>query len=413
VPGAATWARMTLVSTRAPTVMLTLGRLPKALDVARALHAVGCRIIVAEPYSRHLTGASRTVARSYTVTSPRIDAVAYREDLLRIIGDEGVELVVPISEEIVHVAQLHEYLSPQVRLQSMPAPVIHEVHDKLRFIEVCRRAGVAAPATVPLADAQAREWARREPLVVKPRFSCSGRGLHFLDPDEDTRAYSALLAQPADLQIAQRFCAGQVRSTFSFARRGEPLVIVTYRGVMMEGTVAICFERLDTSPQIEAWVRAFLLATTFEGFVSFDFIEAEDGSVHGIECNPRATSGLHFVEPLDLAGAILDPESSTALRYRPERLMQQFYPCLTETQKAMFGPRFREYLRLLRAARDVTWSAKDPWPMLGMPLNSAQIILAALRQGATFGEVAMQDFEWSGEAAVIAATPTLGVKSPP
>lgn len=388
-----------------PTVLLTLGRLPKALDVARALHAAGCRVVVAEPFSRHLTGASRAVARSHVVTAPRLDPERYLVELSRIIEAEGVELVVPISEEIVYVAQLHARLPPSVRLQSMPAALIHEVHDKLRFIEVCRRAGVAAPETVSLHDPRVREWLQHERVVVKPRFSCSGRGLQFLEPE--AHAYAELLTRfpitsdPNTLTqpIAQRFCAGEVRSTFSLARRGEPLVIVTYRGVMMEGTVAVCFERLDTSPQIDAWVRSFLRETQFDGFVSFDFIEAEDGSVQGIECNPRATSGLHFVEPDDLAHAMLDCEWQGPLRYRPERLMQQFYPCLTETQKAMFGPRFREYLRLLRTARDVTWAARDPWPMLGMPLNSLQIITAALRQGATFGEVAMLDFEWSGKGA--------------
>lgn len=385
-----------------PTVLLTLGRLPKALDVARALHAAGCRVVVAEPFSRHLTGASRAVARSHVVTAPRIDPERYLAELSRIIDDEGVDLVVPISEEIVYVAQLHARLPENVRLQSMPAGLIHEVHDKLRFIEVCRRANVAAPETVSLHDGRVREWLQRERVVVKPRFSCSGRGLHFLESDgllAELRAKFPASAEgnPLTQPIAQRFCAGEVRSTFSLARRGEPLVIVTYRGVMMEGTVAVCFERLDTSPQIDAWVRAFLREIRFEGFVSFDLIEANDGSVQGIECNPRATSGLHFVEPEDLAHAMLDPKWQGPLRYRSERLMQQFYPCLTETQKAMFGPRFREYLRLLRTARDVTWAARDPWPMLGMPLNSFPIIAAALRQRATFGEVAMLDFEWSGE----------------
>ena len=59
-----------------PTVLLTLGRLPKALEVARALRGAGCRVIVAEPFRRHLTGASRAVARSVVVPSPVADREA-------------------------------------------------------------------------------------------------------------------------------------------------------------------------------------------------------------------------------------------------------------------------------------------------------------------------------------------------
>lgn len=376
------------------TVMLTLGRLPKALDIARALHAAGCRVIIAEPYARHLTGASRAVEKSIRVTAPRCSVEDYRKDLLQVIDTEQVDLIVPISEEIVHVASLLEHLPPGVRLQSMAADTIHEVHDKLRFIEVCKRAGVAAPETVPLEAPAALDWLHRERVVVKPRFSCSGRGLHFLGPNRTAPSIEALLGYRPIQAIVQRHCTGEVRSTFSFARRGKPLVIVTYRGVVMEGTVAVCFERIETSAAIDSWVRAFLRETAFEGFISFDFIEATDGSVQGIECNPRATSGLHFVEPEDLARAMLEPEWSGTLRFRPERLLQQFYPCLTEAQKAMFGPNFRRQLRFLWQARDVTWSWRDPWPMLGMPFNSAQIIAAAVRQRASFGEVVMQDFDW-------------------
>jgi hypothetical protein len=80
---------------------------------------------------------------------------------------------------------------------------------------------------------------------------------------------------------------------------------------------------------------------------------------------------------------------------RAERLMQQFYPCLTETQKSVgSGARFRSNLRYLRAARDVTWSLKDPWPFVSMPLTSFTIIALALRRGTTFGAVATLDVGW-------------------
>ena len=35
--------------------MITLGRLPKGLELARALAGAGCRVLVAEPWRWHLT----------------------------------------------------------------------------------------------------------------------------------------------------------------------------------------------------------------------------------------------------------------------------------------------------------------------------------------------------------------------
>lgn len=373
-----------------PTVLLTLGRLPKALEVARALHGAGCRVIVAEPFKRHLTGASRTVARSVTVTSPVRDREAYLGELAALAVAEGASLILPVSEEILHASLLHGRLPAGVRLAAMPHGSLLALHDKLSFIAVCRAAGVAAPETFALGDPRAVELARRSRTVVKPLFSCSGRGVRFLAAGEPL--------PPADEpSLVQEFCAGRVLSTFTLARAGEPRITVTYRGAVMQGTVAVCFERIDTPPAVDAWVGAVVRHTGFDGFISFDLVADGQGTVRGIECNPRATSGIHFVEPVDLAAALLDPSTDRPLRFKAERLMQQFYPCLTETQRTMFGAGpFRENLRCLMAARDVTWSARDPWPLVSQPWTSWPIIEMAMRRRCTFGEVAMLDLAWSG-----------------
>ena len=52
------------------TVLITLGRLPKAHDLARGFKRLGYRVIVAEPFRWHLMGVSNVIARRYTVTAP-------------------------------------------------------------------------------------------------------------------------------------------------------------------------------------------------------------------------------------------------------------------------------------------------------------------------------------------------------
>ena len=373
-----------------PTVLLTLGRLPKALEVARALQGAGCRVIVAEPFKRHLTGASRAVARSVVVTSPVQDREAYLREISDLAVAEGASLILPVSEEILHASLLRGRLPSGVRLAAMPHASLLALHDKLSFAAVCRAAGVAAPETFALGDPRAVELARRGRTVVKPIFSCSGRGVRFLAAGE-------ALPSADEPALVQEFCAGRILSTFTLARAGVLRITVTYRGAVMQGTVAVCFERIDTPPAVDAWVGAMVRNTAFDGFISFDLVEDAQGVIRGIECNPRATSGIHFVEPADLAAALLDPQADGPLRFKQNRLMQQFYPCLTETQRTMFGEGpFRENLRCLVAASDVTWSARDPWPLVSQPWTSWPIIEMAMRRRCTFGEVAMLDLAWSG-----------------
>lgn len=171
---------------------------------------------------------------------------------------------------------------------------------------------------------------------------------------------------------------------------------------MMPGSVCIAFERVE-HPAIARWVEAFARATRWTGFLSLDFVVDARGIPSGIACNPRTTSGLHFFATDDIARAVLDP--AHPLRHRPEPRLQQFCSCLTETQLSLFrgGGGFLRNLRALAATPDVTWSARDPMPVLTMTFTTRPIIRAAMAQRATFGEVTTLDIGWRGDAALSAA----------
>lgn len=377
------------------TVLLTLGRLPKALDLARGFAGAGCRVLVAEPFRRHLAGASRHVARSIQVPAPSAGKAAYLAALDGVIQDEGVDLVVPVSEETMHVAFLRDRLTGRARLFTMPPDQVLALHDKARFIVQGEACGVSVPQTHPLGTPAAAALAAERDVVVKPVFSCSGRGVRMLP-----RGAALPVADPADPAIVQAFIPGQVHSSCSIAHGGRVLATVIYRGTVMQGTVAIAFQRVTAQPTITAWIETFVAAVGWSGFISFDFVVDAAGQAHGIECNPRATSGVHFWQPLDVAGAILDPDrfggpAGATVRVRPEAELQQFYSCLTETQMALFRrDGFLGRLRRLATTRDVTWDRQDPMPFLTMPVTSWRIIAMSIARRTTFGEVATLDVGW-------------------
>jgi hypothetical protein len=376
----------------AGTVLLTLGRLPKALDLARAFHAAGWRVVVAEPFRRHLAGASKAVARSHVVTAPATDREAYLQDLLRVVAEEQADLVVPVSEEVLHVAALHGRLPSRTRLLAMPPEVVLAAHDKGAFAAQAQAWGLAVPRTHPLGSEEAADLAARQDVVVKPLHACSGSGMRRL-----ARGSALPAPDPAAPAIVQAMIAGPERSTCSLVHKGVVSGTVVYQPVVQSGSVSIAFERVD-DPLIEAFVRDYAAATRWTGFLAFDFMLDEKGRPWAIECNPRTTSGLHFFAAEDLAAAVSDP--AHPLRFRPERRLQQFYSCLTETQLSLFrGGGFARNLRTLLRTRDVTWSRQDPKPFLTMTATSWPIIREAIARRATFGQVAMLDFAWPGGAA--------------
>ncbi|MGF9826377.1 carbamoylphosphate synthase large subunit, partial [Brevibacillus agri] len=77
------------------TVLLTGGRAPATLELARLLRAAGQRVIVAESAARHLCAHSRYVQRSYRVPPPRTQPEAYIDELCQIMRKERVDLLIP------------------------------------------------------------------------------------------------------------------------------------------------------------------------------------------------------------------------------------------------------------------------------------------------------------------------------
>lgn len=375
------------------TVLLTLGRLPKALDLCRSFAAAGWRVVVAEPHARHLCGISRSVSRSVQLPPPAEGKRAYLQALARVASSHGVDLVVPVSEEAMHVAFLPQLL-PHLRVLSMPAGAMLAMHHKGRFIELMRGIGVGVPETHPLGSAEAAALAAESRVVVKPVHSASGRGVRILARGQDLPAAEA--GAPA---VVQRFVPGEEFSSCTLAHGGEVQGTVVYRGAQFAGTVAVAFERVD-HPPIESWISRVVAALGWTGFISFDLRVTPEGEVFGIECNPRTTSGLHFFRTEDIAPAILAP-GSVALQHRPERRLQQFWSCLTETQLAVFrrDPAFLRHLRGLVGTPDACWSRRDPLPLLTMPYTAWPILRMAAQRRVPFGEVATLDVGWfEGEA---------------
>lgn len=369
------------------TVLLTLGRLPKCLDVARAFAGAGWRVLVAEPYRRHLTGASRAVAASFVTPAPAEDHDAYLAAVREIAAREGALLVVPVSEETMHVAHLAGKLPAGCELFTMTPELVLRLHSKLAFPAFARSLGLAAPETEAVGTEAAARLLAAGRTVLKPVHSCSGQGVRFLPQ-------GASAPEEGRAAVIQAFVEGRVVSSCTIARDGVVRATVIYEGAIMSGTVAVGFRRLTAEHAAEAWIARFVAATGYSGFVSFDFVVDAAGQPWAIECNPRATSGVHFLTPESVFDAIVG-DGAVGARFRERLELQQFYAALTETQGSVLRPRrFVANLRQLVRTADVTWRRDDPWPFLSMTATSWPILRESMLTGRSFGEVATRDIGW-------------------
>ncbi len=398
----------------AKKVLLTLGRLPKGLEVARALRRAGADVIVADPLANHLSRPSRAVSKSLRVPAPARDPDGYVAALADIAERESVDLVAPVSEETLHAARIIDRPGAPPFFGA-PFDRLARLHDKKSFIEAATRAGLRAPETFSAETAEAAALAAANDHVVKPRLGCSGAGVSLRKKgarlgDEDRRSG----------KIVQRRIEGREVSSLSVAREGRTIGTIIYRGLIFAGTVACCFERVDDASPAESWIADFIAAESYTGFIGFDFILDKDGKAWPIECNPRLTSGVHFMNSDDLAASVLDPHFSGAIRRKPQRAFQEGHTSLLMAYADLFRARFGGFAQKIGAmarSEDVLFEARDPLPFLLMTPTSWSILKRVMLKGESFGEASTHDIEWRGaltsDAALPADASALGPPSRP
>ena len=374
-----------------PTALLTLGRLPKALALARALKGRGYRVVIAEPFKWHVSRASTSVDATYELPSPNENPALYRDTLLALIEHESVDLLVPVSEEAHHVLPLAPRLGKAVELIG-PTPALYEnLSHKLHFIECAAAAGLRVPRTYAADTAEAMELAGAIAHIMKPSRGCSGMGVTWCEA-------GTFHSNTADDSVIQERIDGTCISTLSFIRQGSVVGTSIYEGQVFAGTVAVGFEACPKgSPKetsVRSWVEQFIATLDYEGFIAFDFIVDDDNVAWPIECNPRLTSGVHFFDSTSLGDALSANFPLRAVYSNTINRWQWGYSTLTEAYAALFRGQWREALSIFKclvSSRDVVWSWRDPLPFMLMTPLSWPILKSALFKGMSLGEACQRD----------------------
>jgi len=375
--------------TERPSVLLTLGRFPKALALARALNAAGFNVLVAEPFQWHLCRVSRAVSQSFVVCSPNVSTERYLSDLANIVSEHRVNLVIPVSEESHFVCQLKRRLPDDVEVFAPQSNHYETLHHKLRFAEWAEQKKLTVPETHMLGSVRGTRLAALRDTVIKPVAGCSGIGVRV------HKAGEPLPTSTGGAQLIQALVSGRLVSTLSVVRNGQLLGSVMYQGNVFAGSVAICFDQITMPESIHQWIGSLIHALEdYHGFLAFDFIIDQDNVPWAIECNPRLTSGIHFLDAAHLAKCLARGDDPAAHAKILSGRKQWFYSTLTEAYACLFKGRVKAFVHALGqliTSRDVVWSWRDPLPFLLMTPLSLGILWPAVREGISLGEASQRD----------------------
>jgi len=383
-------------------ILLTGGRAPATLDLARCLARAGHRVSIAESFPQHLSRHSRSIGATFHLPPPRDDPNAYIDALTRIAREHKVDLLIPTCEEIFWIAGGLSRLTECCGIFCEDLSRLQVLHSKWDFFRLADSYGLPVPATRLLPDSHtAREdllkWQAEHELkgfVLKPVFSrfASRAALFRNGIDADTA-----LPEFGDKQwVAQEFLDGPAFCTYSVARRGQLLAYAAYRVVFQVGIGAtVCFVA-DEHGGCRQWVEQFVARREFTGQIAFDFIE-KNGQVLALECNPRLTSGIHLLSrAVGLPDCFCGEPTGvvTPPRQRPAVL---FVPLLFSGAASIRSVgQAAGWLKKCLIGKDVVFRWLDPMPAIYQLISLFHFWRISRRAGVSLTEATTHDIEWNG-----------------
>lgn len=423
-------------------ILITGGRAPVALELARLLHRAGHQVYAADSISRYLCRASAAVKEAAILPPPRQQPQAFLEALEALLVRWQIDLLIPTCEEIFHIARGREQLQRHCRVLSPELGMLHQLHHKGEFIRLADQLGFRIPHTELITNEQA--WRSAETLgmcwsdskrktgencgtedigdqcgtasskvVFKPAYSrfASRVILPSFAGSKQTRRVDQGLRKaawkelsPSSPWIVQEYIQGTAWCTYSVAYEGTLLAHATYacRYRTGEAGVSVHFQQTQ-HPKAHAWVERFVSGLGFSGQISFDFIQAEDGTLYPIECNPRATSGVHLFTAEDgFAAALTDPDQLL----REGCTVTPTPGTAAMISLAMLGCGLRDnrsrqdwhaWTSAMRGAHDVIWHKGDCTPFLEQLCMVYQAWRLSRQLGMSVTAALTQDIEWNGE----------------
>ncbi|WP_421591709.1 ATP-grasp domain-containing protein [Shinella sp. M27] len=382
-------------TTPSKSVLITGARAPVALHLARLFHGAGWRVVLADTPASPLSAASLACARYVRLPPPRFERQGYGDAVAALVKREDISLVLPTCEEVFYLAAVWRERNPAARLFAPDSDLLARAHNKFDFIELCKDLGLAAPETTLIRDRTglAAISGSTSRLVFKPAWSrFASRVLLRPRPEE----LDALAPTPQAPWVAQEFLEGEEFSAYAIANEGRLQAFSLYRSVYRAGKGAGIYFVPVENGAAKAFVSRFAAGTGWTGQLSFDLIRRPDGSVLPLECNPRATSGLHFFrDPQAFAAVIAAGEGTVepdVVRPQTVRLALWLYGLPAALRSGAIGG----FLRNLKGADELLDWPDDPAPKRAQWRALGEIAALALRHRISLQRASTRDIEWDG-----------------
>jgi len=377
-------------------ILLTGGRAPAALELARAFHKAGHTVFMAESLRGHLSQPSNAIKANFMVPAPRQEKEAFLVALKTIIIENNIDLLIPTCEEVFTIAMSREQLPCTVFVESIRK--LNTIHNKWTFAVNAVEQELSVPETMLIntMDDMLHAYAHWKEIVFKPAYSRFAARTLIMPPLK--QAASTLTFNPKSPWVAQGYLKGKEICTYSIVHNGHITAHTAYPSTFTAGQgAAIAFQHID-HPAIFEWVKTFVKKNQFTGQIAFDFVETPDGQIYALECNPRATSGVHLLASHPrFVEAFLKPQLNCITPHDNHSYMLSTAMLIYGLPAAIRKKQFINWLKTFFTSSDVILDFKDPLPLLLQFRSILNYLRLARKNKISPLEASTFDIEWNGE----------------
>jgi hypothetical protein len=379
-------------------VLITGARAPAALDLARSFRAAGYAPHLADCSPCRTARISKVPRGVHAYASPVSAPERFARDIDELVRSLDPVMVIPVCEEVFHLAALARRRPVLAeRLFAPPFDILRALHSKRLFARGCIERGLLVPQTWPVRErGDLGPLPPGDALVLKPEYSRFGVGAAIRP---SPAALAALPIGDGRAWVAQSYVQGTEVSFYAVARCGSLAAFGAYGSAWRErGGASYAFAPLDAplaAPLRD--IAATLADWVGDGQFACDVIVDDRGQPWLLECNPRATSGVHlFRRDAALAQAFtgaarrVEPQDEGLLYVAPA-----FW--LLGLSAALRDGKLMDWRRDRRRGRDVIGADGDGAPRVGALADAAAFAISALAARHSLAEAMTADIEWNGE----------------
>jgi glutathione synthase/RimK-type ligase-like ATP-grasp enzyme len=273
-------------------ILITCPRAPVALEWGRILQESNHSITFVDslqfPLSTNLKGSSYI-----KISSPKENFNQYKSQIESLVSNH--DITIPTCEDIFYVSQVFQSSNLRKKIFIPDHKLLMDLHNKFHFAQYMNKY-VEIPKTKQIYSVKEINYKEKTKTILKPVYSRFGLDVIRNISKESIKDINISNQYP---WVQQEYINGTYLCNFAIIQNGKIIDHIVYEPKYLFNNSASTYFRKVINFHCEKFIEQFAKDTQYTGQIAFDFIENEQG-LYVIECNPRATSGIHLMKGLNL-----------------------------------------------------------------------------------------------------------------